>query len=114
MPRRRYAAATQSGTTKRTRRVAPVDQGALQELDLYAENTGELYSQKKAILENIRRKRARGVYDPQKAPKLWLYWVDAAAKRYQREFGSDSPIFNKPTRVALAEELARKYASGEE
>jgi hypothetical protein len=91
-----------------------VDDHAMHELDLYAENESALYNQKKAILANLSKKVAKGVYDPAKAAKLWGYWVTAAAKRYQQEFGSDAPIFNKATRDALAKELATRYPTGEE
>jgi hypothetical protein len=95
-----------------------VDEHAVTELDLYAENTSELYNQKKSVLANIRRRIASGKYDHALAPKLWMYWVDAAAKRYIKEF--DHPgvridaVFNKATREALAKELADRYRSGEE
>jgi hypothetical protein len=92
----------------------PVDEDAAIELELYAENTSELYNQKKSILANIQRKLKSGRYDHSLAPKLWMYWVDTAAKRYQKEFGSGSPIFNKNTRMAVAKELADRYKSGEE
>lgn len=92
-----------------------VDETALRELDIYAENTGELYNQKKAILANVRRKLKSGKYDPTKAPKLWAYWVEAAAKRYAREYGGTwNHIFEKATRDKLALELAMRYATGEE
>jgi hypothetical protein len=91
-----------------------VNEHAKNELDLYAENTQELYSQKKLILANIQRRIAKGTYDHTLAPKLWGYWVTAAAQRYRKEFGSDSPIFNKATRDALAKELADRYRTGEE
>ena len=61
----------------------PVDDTALRELDLYAENTSELYPRKKAILANLAKKAKKGTYDASKAPKLWRYWVDDAAKRYR-------------------------------
>jgi len=94
----------------------PVDTTAANELDLYAENTSELYNQKKSILANIRRKLASGKYNHALAPKIWMYWVDAAAKRYVKEFGSGnvSTIFNKATREHLAHELADRYRTGEE
>lgn len=97
-------------------RSGPVDEHALTELDLYIENTSELYNQKKSILANIRRRIAKGTYDPALAPKLWLYWVDAGARRYVKEFGSGriDSVFNKATREALATELARRYSRGEE
>ena len=104
--RRRYGRAGRGGE---------VDEQAMTELDLYAENTSELYNQKKSILANVKRRVDKGTYDPALAPKLWLYWVDAAAKRYTKEFGTPgSPIFNKATREALARELAKRYATGEE
>ena len=106
--RHRYGRAGRGGT---------VDDHAKTELDLYAENTSELYNQKKSILANITRRLKNGTYDPAKAPKLWMYWVDAAAKRYTKEFGSGgniSTIFNKATREALAHELALRYRTGQE
>lgn len=95
----------------------PVDATAANELDLYAENTSQLYGQKQSILANIRRKIKAGKYDHSLAPKLWMYWVDAAAKRYIWEFGYNQrvdTIFNKATRMHLAKELADRYRSGEE
>jgi len=100
--------------TGRRHRVQPVDDVAKRELELYIENTSELYPQKQAIIANLQKKRAKGKYDPEKAPKLWEYWVDEGARRYQREFGSDSPIFNRATKRALAEELAKQYEHGED
>ena len=103
--RKRYGRAGRGGT---------VDEHAATELELYAENTSELYNQKKSILANIQRRLKKGTYDHSLAPKLWMYWVDAAAKRYVKELGSDSPIFNKATREHVARELADRYRSGEE
>jgi hypothetical protein len=96
----------------------PVDEAAANELDLYAENTSELYGQKKSILANIQRKLKSGKFDITLAPKLWMYWVDAAAKRYAKEFASSpsdwNKMFTKPTREHLARELANRYKTGEE
>ena len=91
-----------------------VDKDAAHELDLYAENTSELYAQKKSILANVRRRHENGIYDHAKAPKLWLYWVDAAARRYRKEFGGGPETFTKATREHLARELADRYQSGRE
>jgi hypothetical protein len=72
-------------------------------------------TKKKSILQNISRRLKSGTYSHALAPKLWMYWVDAAAKRYRKEFGSGSAvIFNLPTREALARELANRYRSGHE
>lgn len=101
---------------KRVARVrAPIDQDAAHELDLYIENESSLYPQKRAILANIKKKRAKGIFDKKKAAKLWLYWVDSGARKYEKEFGSGGgKIFNKPTREKVAEDLAEHYQSGNE
>lgn len=69
-----------------------VDTIAARELDLYAENTAELYPQFMLIIRNMQRKLQRGVYDVTLAPKAWRYWYDAAAKRYIREFGNENDL----------------------
>lgn len=84
-----------------------VDEHGVEELDLYVENTSELYKQKQAILANLGRQIDKGTYDHEKAAKLWGYWVDEGAKRYAKEF--DGVRFNKATRDALASRLARRY-----
>lgn len=71
----------------------PVDETALRELDLYAENTGEIYPQKQAIIANLMKKKAKGKYDP--------------ARRYQKDF-------NRATKDALAAQLAKRYENGED
>lgn len=76
------------------------------ELDLYAENTFELYEQFKAIIRNLTRKINVGKYDPARAPKMWRYWYDRAAKMYAQEFGS--PGWNFP--VSVRQECAEARA----
>jgi hypothetical protein len=91
------------------------DLTAANELDLFIENTGELYPMKQAIIKNLQRKRAKGKYDPAKAPKAWQHWVDRGARQYEKEFGSaGSKIFDKATRTHLAEQLAKRYERGED
>jgi len=88
---------------------APVDETAATELRLFADNESTLYRQKLAIVENLKKKKRAGRYDAALAPKLWLYWVDAAAKQYSKEFsdGRDwATMFNKPTREFVAAEIA--------
>jgi hypothetical protein len=110
MPTRRPA----RSKAKTLRARAPVDKTAADELDLYLENESDLYPKKQAIIANLQKKKKKGKYDAKKAPKLWLYLVNDAAKKYEKEFGSGgSKIFNKPTREAVAEELAGRYENGE-
>jgi len=88
------------------------------ELETYAYNTGELHNQFNSIISNLKRKIKRGVYDPIKAPQLWMYWLDEAARRYCREFGCQVRImFPLHVRQELATDIARdeysKIKSGE-
>ena len=106
-PRRDYTLHEKS----REQRARDIDEHALEELDLYIENTAELYPQKKAILRNIEAKIARGSYDAELAPKLWLYWVDAGAKMYAKEFADErmwKVIYPKSLRLELARRIARR------
>jgi hypothetical protein len=77
------------------------------ELALYVDNEGELYPQKKAIIENMKRKVERGEYDPKLAVKGWLHWVDAGAKKYCKEFGCEViRTFPIAVRTAVAQDVA--------
>jgi len=90
-------------TSARRPEVHNFDEHAATELELYADNTAELYNQKVAILENLKKRLAKGTYDKEKAIKLWMYWVDAAAKRYAKEFGGTwSTLFSPTTRLEVA------------
>ena len=97
---------------KRYSRHAEVDQHMVEELDLYAENEAALYPQKQAILRNLQLKAKKGVYDAAKAAKLWGYWVEAASKRYRKEWPGVE--ITKGTRDEVAKELARRYPKGVE
>ena len=52
------------------------DEHSERELDLYAENTSELYGQFTSIIANVTRRLDKGTYDAALAPKLWRYWYD--------------------------------------
>lgn len=80
-----------------------VSQDDVRELELYADNTAELYPQFQSIIRNIKRKIVKGTYDPKLAPKLWRYWFDAAAKGYKREHGWLASV---AVRQTLAEQRA--------
>lgn len=58
----------------------------------------------------MKKKIDRGVYDPQAAIQGWMYWVDAAAKSYVKEFASGPyhEIFPKAVRRNVAEEVAKR------
>jgi hypothetical protein len=91
-----------------------VDKVAARELALSIENDGELYrSQAQPIMLNLARKMKRGIYNPELAIKLWMYLVEAGAKKYAKDFGSRGDnwfdMFNKATREEAARQLAEGY-----
>lgn len=55
------------------------------ELELYADNTGELYPAKKAVVAMLKKKIAAGTYHHEAAARAWAGWFQTAAKHYARE-----------------------------
>ena len=87
------------------------DSDAVNELDSYLMNNEELYRRRfMPIIENIKRKMRRGIYDHEKVIKLWMYLVDDAARKYVQEFGTQgqdvSDMFPKETRLKVAQVIA--------
>ena len=81
------------------------DEHAADELRLYLDNDRALYDRKmNSFIPNVRRKIEQGKYDPALAPKLWIYLVDDAAKKYVKEMGGS---FDVATRRAVAAQLAK-------
>lgn len=76
----------------------------VRELELFANNEGSIYNRKCAIIKNLTRKVERKIYNPKLAQTLWAYWVDEAAKLYDKEFGSPGA---KCFSVADRQEVAR-------
>lgn len=84
------------------------------ELVLWVENSAALQNQRNSILKNIARKINSGIYDPAKAPVLWKYLMDSAAKDYTKEFdvGGGYGVFTAPIRREAAGYYApQEYAS---
>ena len=74
------------------------------ELQLYIENDGQLYRQQQTpIHKNLATKMARGIYDKDKAVKLWLYLMEAGAKKYAKGAGTPwNLMFPKSARIEAA------------
>lgn len=89
----------------------------VRELELYAENTSELYPQFQSIIRTLSRRIDKGTYDPKLAPKAWRNWYDRAAKGYKREFATPDWNFDPAVRQACAEAKAveeyEKITAGE-
>lgn len=91
-----------------------LDESAARELSLWIDNDSDLYRQQYVpILKNLTAKKARGVYDHQKAAVLFGYLAESGAKRYTKEFdapdASWSAVFPKKLRDAVAEELRDRF-----
>jgi len=87
------------------------------ELHLYCENDGDIYRQRiEPIRKNLVRRLKKGTYDHEKSKKLWMYVVDACAKKYSKEFGSefisDRPgvPWHKMFSVDDRKEVAKQFA----
>ena len=86
------------------------------ELELYINNDGQLYkSQFMPQVKNLMKKRAKGQYDSNKAIKMFMYLVDAGAKKYIQEFASSdtkvADIFPKKIRAEVAESIRDDFES---
>jgi len=87
-----------------------VDEHAVTELKLYAENNPSLQRQRESIENNLMLKMWKGTYDHSKAQKLWLYWFDAAARKYVDEFQGKSERIDSVFAKATREQAAREFA----
>jgi hypothetical protein len=91
--------------------IEATDSDAVNELDSYIMNNEELYRRRfMPIIENLRRKMKRGVYDDKLAIKLWMYLIDDAAREYVKEYGTPDQdvkdMFPKETRLKVAGVIA--------
>lgn len=81
------------------------------ELVNYIINDGDLYRQRTTpIIDNLKRKIKKGIYDPEKAVKLFMYLADDGAKKYSDEFGMTwHNAFPTNIREKVARELLEYY-----
>ena len=90
-----------------------IDSNAVNELDTFIMNNEDLYRRRfMPIISNIERKIAKGVYNHEKAQKLWMYLVDDAAKAYVEEHGAPDQdvkdMFPKETRLQVAQIISAR------
>lgn len=106
-------------TKNLTKTAEPIEfadaQHAAHNLELFADNTRELYDRKKAVIRSLLGKIKKGVYDAELAKKLWRGWIDAAALMYEKELGEKGDarrVFTDAIRKAVVDEFERseKYA----
>jgi len=89
------------------------DNYTAQDLFLYISSDRDLHSQNIIpIRKNLVNKMEKGIFDFEKSVKLWMHLVDAGAKKYNVEFGpDDAKVFDRATRLAVAEELAKEFVT---
>jgi len=79
---------------------------AAKELVLHADNDSHLYhSSHQPIMNNLAKKHSKGVYNSEKAKKLWGYHADRAAQSYAKHHGDGTPwhkMFSPADRKAAA------------
>lgn len=96
-----------------TRRLGTIDEAAVRELELWAENDPESYKLKRAVCEALNRKRARGVYNSEKAIKAFYNVAEYAAKSYAKTFNDSMTAwfvtFTTTTRREVAKILLAEY-----
>jgi len=83
-----------------------VDEAAAWELYLYVTNDSAFVNQINSIRKNLITKMAQGKYDSARAPQAFSYVVDAANKKYNKEFGD---TFDKATRMESARQMAQDF-----
>lgn len=87
------------------------DKDAAREIQLYADNDSQLYYQRRRpILVNLAKKYKKGMYDVDKAAKLWKYYIEAAMQKYNKEFGSRSDKWSNLLDTHDRNLLATEYA----
>jgi hypothetical protein len=88
--------------------------------ELYISNDEPSYRRLQAMNINLARKKFKGIYDPEKAPKLYLYLVDDALKQYKKEY-PDSDLAKEgmtkqdklETAKSMTEDFENEFKEGE-
>ena len=86
------------------------DQDLAHDIELFAENDSDLYRQSYVpIVKNLKKKLDKGTFDVKLAAKLWMYYVQSADKKYQKDVNGTTPkgfLLSVNDRKLLAERLA--------
>jgi hypothetical protein len=84
----------------------------VRELQLYMENSSQLYRQQgEPILKNLTKKAEKGTYDEMGAAKLYKHFADTGAKAYDKEFSGSSGTFSVADRNAVAKNFASEFTA---
>ena len=79
------------------------------ELFLYATNDGDLYRRMiTPVIQNLRKKAKKGIYDKEKAVDAFYYVACEASKMYQKDFGYSFSVQDRFTAAVDMEESYRE------
>ena len=79
------------------------------ELFLYATNTGDLYRRMiTPLIQNLRKKAKKGIYDKEKAVDAFYYVACEASKMYKKDFGYAFSVQDRFTAAVDMEECYRE------
>jgi hypothetical protein len=86
------------------------DEHGAHELVLHADNDSHLYhSSHVPVAKNLERKYKKGIYDSEKAKKLWKYHADRAAQSYHHEHGDPHSKWHHAFSPATRHEAAAHW-----
>jgi hypothetical protein len=87
------------------------DKDMAREISLYADNDADLYRQsRRPILINLSNKFKKGTFKVDLASKLWVYYIENALKKYQKEFGNKNQSWSSLMKPSDRKLLAMEYA----
>lgn len=91
------------------------DVHGVEELTTYLLNDRDLYIRGIVpVIKNLKKKMAKGKFNPELALKLWFYVVSAAAQKYTQEYDLSTQwqkAFSVATRKEVAKNLADHFSS---
>ena len=93
--------------------MSQLDLDAVNELFLFAVNSGDLYDDRLAVEKNLSKKLSRKIFDEKLAVKGFLPFVTKAAKAYGRELSTGErdglAMFPTAERKAVAELFVDRF-----
>lgn len=76
------------------------------ELYIYAVNDRSIYNSILYVIENLRKKAIKGIYDTEKAIDLYYYISTEASNKYNKDFGYS---FNVQDRFTCAVDFEARF-----
>ena len=88
-----------------------LDKPLARELYLGASNDGNLYRQQiQPCINNLARKKAKGIYNKRLAVKLFMYPIETYAKKYKKDYCTPDFRISNKTKILAASLLLRAYS----